>query len=169
MSIVGELSYFFGLQVKQTDDGLFISQSKYAKDLVNRFGLDSKKHTKTSMSTSVKLDHDLTGKSANQIMYRSMIGSLLYLIVNRPDITFSVGLCASFQADPKESHLSAVRRIIRYVNGTVDHGISYSRDSNLDPGGYSNVDWTENADDRKKTSDGCFYFGSNLVSWMSKK
>ncbi|XP_022889185.1 uncharacterized protein LOC111404635 [Olea europaea var. sylvestris] len=143
--MVEELSYFLDLQVKQTDCGLFVSQSKYVKDLVKRFGLDSKKHT------------------------RSMIGSLLYLIASRPDIAFSVGVCARFQADPKESHLNVVRRIIRYVNGTVDHGILYSRESNLELANYSDVDWAGNADDRKSTSGGCFYVGSNLVSWMSKK
>ncbi|XP_022861035.1 uncharacterized protein LOC111381483 [Olea europaea var. sylvestris] len=140
MSMVGELSYFLGLQVKQTDCGLFISQSKYAKDLVKRFGLDSKKHTRTPMSTNVKLGHDPIGKSVDQAVYRSMIGNLLYLTASRPDIAFSFGVCARFQADPKESHLSVVRRIIRYVNGTVDHGILYSRESNLEPVGYFDAD-----------------------------
>lgn len=96
-----------------------------------------------------------------------MIGSLLYFTASRPDIAFSVGVCARFQADPKESHLSVVWRIIRYVNGTVDYGILYSRDSKLDLAGYSDVDWAGNADDRKNTSGGCLYIGVNLV--MSKK
>ncbi|XP_022872692.1 uncharacterized protein LOC111391677 [Olea europaea var. sylvestris] len=149
MSMVGELSYFLGLQVRQTKDGLFISQSKYAKDLVKRFGLDSKKHTRTPMSTSLKLGRDPSA--------------------TRPDIAFSVGVCARFQADPKESHLSSVRRIIRYVSGTVDLGIFYSRNFNLDLASYSDADWAENADDRKSTTGGCFYMGSNLVAWLSKK
>ncbi|XP_022843199.1 uncharacterized protein LOC111366733 [Olea europaea var. sylvestris] len=159
MSMVGELSYFLGLQVKQIEDGLFISQSKYAKDLVKRFGLDSKKHTRTPMSTSLKLGRDPSGKSVDPSLYRSIIGSLLYLIATRPDITFSVGVCAGFQADPKESHLNSVRRIIRYVSGTVDLGIFYSRDSNLDLAGYSDVDWAGNADDRKKYVWGLFLHG----------
>ncbi|XP_022869150.1 uncharacterized protein LOC111388626 [Olea europaea var. sylvestris] len=167
--MVGELSYFLGLQVKQTDCGLFVSQSKYVKDLVKRFGLDSKKHTRTPMSTNVKLGHGPIGKSVDQTVYRSMIGSLLYLTASRPDIAFSVGVYARFQANPKESHLGTVRRIIRYVNGTVAHGILYSKESNLELAGYSDTDWAENVDDRKSTSGGCFYVGSNLVSWMSKK
>ncbi|XP_022843421.1 uncharacterized protein LOC111366976 [Olea europaea var. sylvestris] len=167
--MVGELSYFLGLQVKQTDCGLFILQSKYAKDLVKRFGLDSMKHTRTPMSTNVKLGHDPTSKNVDQTVYRNMIGSLPYLTANRPDIAFSVGICARFQADPKESHLSAMRRLIRYVNETVDHEILYSRESNLELAGYSDVDWAENVDDRKRISGGCFYVGSNLVSWISKK
>ncbi|XP_022873960.1 uncharacterized protein LOC111392799 [Olea europaea var. sylvestris] len=140
MSMVGELSYFLGLQVKQIEDGLFISQSKYAKDLVKLFGLDSKKHTRTPMSTSLKLGLDPSGKSVDHSLYRSMIGSLLYRTATRPDIAFSAGRCARFQTDPKESHLSSVRCIIRYVS-----------------------------DDRKSTSGGCFYMGSNLVAWLSKK
>lgn len=169
MSMVGKLSYFLGLQVRQTEDGLFISQSKYAKDLIKRFGLDSKKHTRTPMSTSLKLGRDPSGKSVDPSLYRSMIGSLLYLTATRPDIAFSVGVCARFQADPKESHLNSVRRIIRYISGTVDLGIFYSRNSNLDLTGYSDVDWAGNADDRKSTTGGCFYMGSNLVAWLSKK
>jgi hypothetical protein len=80
MSMIGELNYFLGLQVKQTFKGIFISQSKYAKDLVKRFGLDGKTHAQTSMSTSVKISSDLMGKSVDPSLYRSMIGSLLYLI-----------------------------------------------------------------------------------------
>jgi hypothetical protein len=115
MSMIGELNYFLGLQVKQTTEGIFISQSKYAKDLVKRFGFDGKSRARTPMSTSVKISSDLTGKSVDPSLYRSMIGSLLYLTASRPDIAFSVGVCARFQANPKESHLTAVKRIIRYV------------------------------------------------------
>ncbi|XP_022851834.1 uncharacterized protein LOC111373527 [Olea europaea var. sylvestris] len=98
-----------------------------------------------------------------------MIGSLLYLTATRPDIGFSVGVCARYHADPKESHLSSVRRIIRYVSGTVDLGIFYSRNSNIDLAGYSDADWAGNTDDRKSTTGGCFYMGSNFVAWLSKK
>jgi hypothetical protein len=169
MSMIGELNYFLGLQVKQNDEGIFISQSKYAKDLVKQFGLDGKSHARTPMSTSVKISSDLAGKSVDPSLYRSMIGSLLYLIASRPDISFSVGVCARFQANPKESHLTAVKRIIRYVNDTLSYGIWYSRETNLVVAGYSDADWAGNVDDRKSTSGGCFYVGNNLVAWMSKK
>jgi hypothetical protein len=94
MSMIGELNYFLGLQVKQTAEGIFISQSKYAKDLVKRFGLDGKSRARTPTSTSVKISSDLAGKSVDPSLYRSMIGSLLYLTTSRPDIAFSVGACA---------------------------------------------------------------------------
>nr|XP_023918614.1 uncharacterized protein LOC112030162 [Quercus suber] len=167
--MVGELNYFLGLQVKQREDGIFISQEKYAKNLVKRFGLDSKKHTSTPMSSSAKLSRDAAGIDVDPTLYRSMIGSLLYLTTSRPDIAFSVGVCARFQAAPKESHLTTVKRIIRYINGTSDYEIWYSRDSNECLARYSDADWVGCVDDRKSTSGGCFYLGNNLVSWMSKK
>lgn len=111
--MIGELNYFLGLQVKQTSEGIFISQSKYTKDLVKRFGLDGKSHVRTPISTSVKTSSDLVGKPVDPTLYRSMIRSLLYLIANRLDIAFSVGVCALFQANPKESDLTAVKHIIR--------------------------------------------------------
>jgi len=140
MSMIGELTYFLGLQVKQTLEGIFISQSKYAKDLVKRFGLDGKSHARTPMSTSVKNSADVTGKQVDPTLYRSMIGSLLYLTASRPDIAFSVGVYARFQANPKESHLTAVKYIIRYVNYTINYVIWYSRETNLVLGGYSDED-----------------------------
>jgi len=140
ISMIGELNYFIGLQVKQTAEGIFISQSKYAKDLVKRFGLDGKSHPRTPMSTSVKISSDLAGKSVDPSLYRSMIGSLMYLTASRPDIAFNVGVCARFQANPKESHLTAVKCIIRYINDTLLYGIWYSRETNLVIAGYSDAD-----------------------------
>ena len=109
MSMVGKLNYFLGLQVKQRKDGIFISQEKYAKNLIKRFGLDSKKHTSTPMSSSVKLSLDVVIVDVDPTLYRSMISSLFYLIASRPDIAFSVEVCARFQATPKESHLTVVK------------------------------------------------------------
>ena len=169
MSMVGELNYFLGLQVKQWKDGIFISQEKYAKNLVKRFVLNSKKHTSTPMSSLAKLSLDAANVDVDPTLYRSMISSLLYLIASRPDIAFSVGVCAWFQATPKESHLTVVKRIIRYINGTSDYGIWYSKDLNECLAGYSDTDWARCINDRKSTSGGCFYLGNNLVSWMSKK
>ncbi|XP_030923909.1 secreted RxLR effector protein 161-like [Quercus lobata] len=169
MSMVGELNYFLGLQVKQWKDEIFISQEKYAENLVKRFGLDSKKHASTPMSSLVKLSSDLAGVEVDPTLYKSMIGSLLYLTASRLDIAFSVGVCAHFQAAPKESHMTAVKRIIRYVNGTSDCGIWYSRDSNDYLFEYSDADWIRCVNDRKSTSGGYFYLENNLVSWMSKK
>ena len=115
MSMVGELTFFLGLQVKQGKDGIFISQEKYARNLVKKFGLDSKKHAFTPMSSFTKLSLDSSGVEVIPTLYRSIIGSLLYLIASRPDIAFSVEVCACYHAASKESHLTVVKRILRYI------------------------------------------------------
>ncbi|XP_065636819.1 secreted RxLR effector protein 161-like [Quercus suber] len=121
------------------------------------------------MSPNVKLTVDLLGKSVDPSLYRSMKDSLFYLIVSRPNISYSVRVCATYQANPKESHIIAVKRIIKYVKTTSNFGVWYEKDTNDVLVGYSSADWAGNADDRKGTSGGCFYLGNNLVSWMSKK
>ena len=109
MSMVGELTFFLGLQVKQKKEGIFVSQEKYARNIVKKFGLDSKKHASTPMNSSAKLNVDSSRVEVSPTLYRSIIGSLLYLTASRPDIAFSVGVWARYQASPKESHLTAVK------------------------------------------------------------
>ena len=169
MSMVGELTYFLGLQVKQMDSGIYINQAKYARNLVKRFGLEKAAHARTSMTANVKLTSDPLGEFVDVTLYRSMIGCLLYLIASCPNIAFSVGVCSRFQSNPKVLHLNAVKRIIKYVSGTCDYGLFYNKESNLSLAGFSDSDWAGSADDRKSTIGGCFYVGANLVIWMSKK
>ena len=97
-----------------------------------------------------------------------MIGNLLYLIASRPDIRYNVGVCARYQANPKESHITAVKSIIKYVKSTSSFGVWHDKDTNDVLAKYSEADWVGNANDHKSTLGGCFYFGNNLVSWMSK-
>jgi hypothetical protein len=101
MSMMGELTYFLGFQVKQLKDGTFISQAKYTQDLLKRFGMKDTKPAKTSMGTDRHVDLNKGGKSVDQKAYRSMIGSLLYLCASRPDIMLSVCMCAIYQSDPR--------------------------------------------------------------------
>ena len=164
MSMVGELTYFLGLQVKQTDLGIYINQAKYARNLVKRFGLDNAAHAKTPMAANAKLTNDSSSESVDVTLYRSMIGCMLYLTANRPDIAFSVGVCSRFQSNSKVSHLNVVKRIIKYVGETCDYRLFYSKESNLSLAGFSDSDWAGNADDRKSTTGGCFYVGANLVA-----
>ena len=131
---------------------------------MKKFGLESASSIRTPMSPNVKLTIDLLGKSVDSSLYRSMIGSLLYLTASRPDISYSVRVCARHQANPKESHMIALKRIIKYVKTTADFGVWYSKDTNDVLAGYFNADWAENANDRKSTLGGCFYVGNNLVS-----
>ncbi|CAL8992677.1 unnamed protein product [Prunus brigantina] len=131
-------------QVQQFNEWILISQTKCAKNLVSKFGMESSKATRNPMSTSDKLYKDSKGKSVDQKLYRSMI-------------------------DPKESHLSVVKRILRYVSGSTNFGVYYSFNSNVELAGYSDADSARNIDDRKSTTGSCFYVGNNLVSWFSKK
>jgi hypothetical protein len=115
MSMIGELSYFLGLQIKQIKNGIFVSQGKYIKDMLKKFGLDDAKSISTPMGTNRSLDSDASDNMVDQKMYQSMIGSLLYVTALRPDVMFSVCFCARFQASPRESHLKATKRILRYL------------------------------------------------------
>ena len=112
MSIIGKLTHFLGLQICQQDSGIFLSQFKYAKNFVKKFGLESTSSVRTPMSPNVKLTVDLLGKNVVPSLYRSMIGSLLYLTASRPDISYSVEVCARYQTNPKESHMTALKRIV---------------------------------------------------------
>ncbi|KAG9446382.1 hypothetical protein H6P81_012510 [Aristolochia fimbriata] len=168
MSMMGELAYFLGFQVKQKEDGIFISQKKNAKNLVKKFDLEGSKAMRTPMSTTAYVTKDEEEIPADATMYRSMIGSLQYLTASRPDISYSVGVCARYQSAPRESHVKLARRILRYVKGTVNWGLWFSRDSNTILAGYSDADWAGNVDDRKSTSGGCFYLSNNLLIWMSQ-
>ena len=113
MSMVSELTFFLGLQIRQLKDGIFISQSKYVTELVKKFVIESTKHSRTPMSTTTKLSKDTSRKDVEKKIYRSMIGNLLYLTTSRPNISFSIGVCARYQANPKESHLISIERIIQ--------------------------------------------------------
>ena len=101
MRMIGELTHFLGLQIRQQDSAIFLSQSKYVKNLMKKFGLESAGSVRTPISPNVKLTVDLLGKSVDSSLYRSVIGSLLYLVASRLDISYSVGVCARDHANPK--------------------------------------------------------------------
>ncbi|XP_049369397.1 secreted RxLR effector protein 161-like [Solanum verrucosum] len=122
----------------------------------------------TPMSPSTCLESDTTGKAVNKKLFRGMIGSLLYLTASRPDIMFSVCKCARFQSAPKESHLTIVKRIIRYLIGTSNMGLWYPFSENFDLIGYSDADFAGDKNDRKSTSGTCNFLGKSLISWHSK-
>ncbi|KAJ9547458.1 hypothetical protein OSB04_020001 [Centaurea solstitialis] len=169
MSMMGELNFFLGIQVKQNPDGIFINQSKYIKDMLKNFNMTDCSPIKTPMPTGNLLGPDLTGKSVDQKIYRSMIGSLLYLTATRPDIMFATCFCARFQANPKESHLAAVKRILRYLKGTPELGLWYPKDSSFELISFTDSDYGGCKLDRKSTSGSCQFLGDKLVSWTSKK
>ncbi|GAU32295.1 hypothetical protein TSUD_63120 [Trifolium subterraneum] len=169
MNMMGELGFFLGLQIKQQEDGIFISQEKYVNDLLKKYKMNESKIMSTPMHPSTSLDKDEKGKDVSEKEYRGMIGSLLYLTASRPDIVFAVGLCARFQPSPKESHLIAVKRIFRYLVGTPDVGLWYKKGSHFDLQAYCDADYAGDKIERKSTSGACQFFGEALMSWCCRK
>ncbi|XP_070015074.1 secreted RxLR effector protein 161-like [Nicotiana sylvestris] len=146
-----------------------IHQQKYAKEMIKMFKMEESKEIDTPIATATKLDIDELDSSVDQKLYRVMIGSLLYLTASRPDIIFSVGFCARFQANPKESHLTDVKRILRYLKGIIDLYLWYPKGSNFNIVGYVDADYAGFFVDRKNTSGMAHFLGSCLVSWATKK
>ena len=166
MSLMGELKCFLGLQVDQRIDGIFIYQSKYLKELLKRYKMEDSSSARTPSSTVVKLGACDSSIKVDVSSYRGMIGSLLYLTASRPDIMFVTCFCARFQAVPRDIHLVAVKRILRYLKGTPNLGIWYPRESGFNLLGYKDSNYAESVVYRKSTSGSCQF---RLISWYSKK
>ncbi|XP_033509303.2 secreted RxLR effector protein 161-like [Nicotiana tomentosiformis] len=169
MSDLGTLQYFLGLQVKQEKDGIFVSQRKYVKNLLLRFGMQNCKVAAIPMSANKKLQLEDGTDPADPSYYRSLIGGLNYLTHTRPDIIFSVSVLSRYASSPSKQHLGAAKRVLRYVVGTVDFGIWYSKDIDLSLIGYSDNDWAGSIDYRKSTYGNVCSLGSRVISWCSQK
>nr|GEV39371.1 putative ribonuclease H-like domain-containing protein [Tanacetum cinerariifolium] len=155
MSAMGELNFFLGLQVLQKEDGIFLSQDKYVGDILKKFGYLDVRSSNTPMDKENPWGKDGTGKDVNLHLYRSMIGSLMYLTASRPDIMFAVCACARHQVTPKECHLHTVKRIFRYLKGHPKLGLWYPKDSLFDLVAYSDSDYGGATQDHKSTTGGC--------------
>ncbi|GJR64645.1 putative ribonuclease H-like domain-containing protein [Tanacetum coccineum] len=169
MSSMGELTFFLGLQVKQKLDGIFISQDKYVAEILKKFDFASVKTASTPIETQKPLVKDEEASDVDVHLYRSMIGSLMYVTASRPDIMFAVCACSRFQVTPKTSHLSAVKRIFRYLKGKPKLGLWYPRESSFDLESYSDSDYAGANLDRKSTTGGCQFLGRRLITWQCKK
>ncbi|GJZ48113.1 uncharacterized mitochondrial protein-like protein [Tanacetum coccineum] len=169
MSSMEALTFFLGLQVKKKKDGIFISQDKYVKEILKKFRFTEVKTASTPMETQKPLLKDEDDEEVDVHMYRSMIGSLMYLTSSRPDIMFAVCACARYQVNPKVSHLHAVKRIFRYLKGQPKLGLWYPKDSPFDLVAYTDSDYAGASLDRKSTTGGCQFLGCRLISWQCKK
>ncbi|GJY28051.1 retrovirus-related pol polyprotein from transposon TNT 1-94 [Tanacetum coccineum] len=158
-----------GLQIHQSPRGIFINQAKYTLEILKKHGMEKGQSIGTPMATKPKLDADLSGEPVDQTDYRSKIGSLMYLTSSRPDIVQAVCYCARYQARPTEKHLKEVKRIFRYLRGTINMGLWYPKDSGFELTAFSDADHAGCIDTRKSTSRGIQFLGDKLVSWMSKK
>ncbi|XP_075092006.1 secreted RxLR effector protein 161-like [Nicotiana tabacum] len=146
-----------------------ISQQKYIKELLKIFEIKSSKIIDTLIATATCLDMNEPGSPVNATIYRGIIGSFLYLTTSRPDIVFTVGLCARFQSSPKESRLKAAVRILRYLKGTQDLVLYYMSGDNFDLIGYADASYARYLFDRKSTSGMTHFLRSCLISWGIKK
>ena len=132
MSMFREIKFFFGLHTQEKRDGIYITQSKYIKEILKKFGMDDSRPIGTPMSTGHKLSKDDYSKAVDQTTYRSMIRKLQYLVRAKPDIALVVGMMARFSANPKDNYMMAIKRIMRYLKGTKDYGLWYKLGGNLD-------------------------------------
>ncbi|GJW87319.1 putative ribonuclease H-like domain-containing protein [Tanacetum coccineum] len=169
MSSMGELTFFLGLQVKQKEDGIFLSQDKYVTEILKKFSFSDVKTASTPMEIHKPLLKDADGEDVDEHLYRSMIGSLMYLTSLRPDIMFAVCACARFQVKPKVLHLHAVKRIFRYLKGQPKLGLWYPKDSPYDLVAFTDSDYAGANLDRKSTIGGRQFLRCRLISWQCKK
>ncbi|CAM8902839.1 unnamed protein product [Rhodiola kirilowii] len=158
--MVGEMTYFLGLQQKQKSNGIVISPSKYARKLIKKFELEKVTRKKTHAVTHVKITKDEAGTSVDQTLYKSMIGSLLYLTARRPHIVYDDGVSARYKENPKESHLVNVKRIIKYVCGIDNYRLWYTNDTSSCLVCYCDADWVGKVEDRKSTSRGFSFWAT---------
>ncbi|GKB71295.1 retrovirus-related pol polyprotein from transposon TNT 1-94, partial [Tanacetum coccineum] len=126
MSMMGQMSFFLGLQVSQSHEGIFINQSKYAQEILIKYGMDTSDPVDTPMVDRLKLDEDPLGIPVDQTRFRGMVGSLMYLTASRPDLVFAMCMCARYQAKPTKKHLEAIKRVFQYLQGTINRGLFYS-------------------------------------------
>ena len=169
MKNLGEIGCFLGLEVEKSDLGYFVSQKGYAKSLLERFGMGESKEMATPMEPNLKLQKDEGKLLKDAKKFRQLVGCLIYLTITRPEISYSVSVVSQFMQNPRTSHLDAAKRILRYVKGSLNHGLWYKRCENFLLNGFTDADWAGNASDRHSTSGYCFSTGSAVISWSSKK
>ena len=169
MSDLGLMSFFLGMEIKQSRGVIFIGQEKYAKEILKKFQMENCKPTATPMNQKDKFSKEDGSAKVDEEKYRSLIGCLLYLTATRPDILYATNLLSRFMHCPSELHMRAAKRILRYIKGTCSFGVKFMQCKTLKLHGFSDSDWGGFIDDMKSTSGFCFNLGSAIFSWSSKK
>ncbi|GJR63095.1 ribonuclease H-like domain-containing protein [Tanacetum coccineum] len=165
----GKMSFFLGLQISQNPGGVFINQSKYAREIIKKYGMESNDSIDTPMVDRTKLDEGLQGTPADPTCYHGMVCSLMYLTSSRPNLVFTVCMCAQYQARPTKRHLHAVKRIFQYLKGTTNMGLWYSKDTSIALTAYAYANHSRCQDTRRSTSGSAQFLGDRVVRWSSKK
>jgi transposase InsO family protein len=169
MTDLGIMKYFLGIEVHQSAKGIFVCQQKYAADIIKRFRMEGCNPAETPIPLGTKLSKNDEGPTVDSTLYKSLVGSLLYLTATRPDIMYAASLVSRFMESPKDSHWKMAKRILRYVAGTINFGLWYTKSDSNQLSGYTDSDFAGSLDDRKSTSGYVFQLGTNLISWASKK
>ncbi|KAJ9548882.1 hypothetical protein OSB04_021425 [Centaurea solstitialis] len=169
MKDLGKLHYFLGLEVLSDSRGTYLCQAKYTSDLLSRAGITDKKVVSTPLEPNLHLTPNAGPPLKDPTLYRQLVGSLVYLTVTRPDIAYAVHIVSQFMSAPCSDHYAAVLRILRYLKGTMFHGLYFSSTSSLILRGFSDADWDSDMTDRRSTTGFCFFLGDSLISLRNKK
>lgn len=171
MSDLGLLSFYLGIEVKQGSKSITLGQAAYARKLLEKAGMGNCNSCCTPMEVRLQLSRQGTSEEVDSTMYRSLVGSLRYLVHTRPDITYAVGYVSRFMEKPRQEHLAAVKHLLRYIAGTIEYGLVYPKftKGNNRLIGYSDSDLGGDVDERKSTSGVIFFLGEMVISWSSQK
>jgi len=168
MTDMGKMKFFLGVEVHQSEDGIHISQKKYAKEVLERFNMGNCNSVKNPIVPGTELLREGV-RGTDATLYKQLVGSLMYLTVTRPDLMFVVYLLSRFLADPKEEHMMAAKRVLRYLSGTLDFGVFYKRSSVLNLLGFTDSDYARDRYDRRSTSGYVFLLNGAAICWSSRK
>jgi len=166
---LGILKYFLGIEVAHSETGIYLCQRKYCLDLIRDSGLSGDKPCSTPMDNSLRLHQDDSELLTDVLSYRRLVGRLLYLTTTRPDISFATQQLSQFMSKPTRSHLAAAMRVIKYLKGRPGQGLFFPRDSQIHLTGFSDAEWGTCIDSRRSITGYCFFIGSSLISWKTKK
>ncbi|XP_050141134.1 uncharacterized mitochondrial protein AtMg00810-like [Malus sylvestris] len=167
---MGKLTYFLGLHIQYNQDGsIFINQSKYERDLLKMAGMEHCKPTSTPSKPHTQLLESEGIPMTDPTLYRSLVGALQYLTFSRPDIAYAVNMVCQFMQSPTDSHFHLVKRILRYLQGTLTCGLNYTKNEDISIAAYSDSDWATDINTRRSITGYVVYLGSNPISWQSKK
>ena len=169
MNDLGEISYFLGMEIKQTSKEIFISQRNYTSEILKKFEIENSKFVSTPTVQGEKLKKEDGSSPFDASIYRSLVGCLLYLYRTRPNIMFATNVLSRFMHSPTELHFKTAKRVLRYIQSIIDFGIFYRQSTTFNLIGFTDSDWAGSQDDMKSTSGYCFTFGSSMFCWSSTK
>lgn len=169
MKDLGRIHSFLGVSIKYNEKGMFLNQSHYAEEIIKRAGMSNCKPCATPVDMKSKLSADEGKRVSDATEYRSLAGALQYLTFTRPDISYAVQQICLFMHDPRESHLLALKRVIRYLQGTKAMGLQLLKGQSMKLTAYTDADWAGCPSTRRSTSGFCLFLGDNLISWSAKR